>query len=121
MTRYVQIKTENGYEYVERGSAGDRRDMVGDHYVQADIGNFRSPIDGSVITSRRALREHNARHNVINEWDLGTERERRNYFARREAERRDVRDGTAHTVVGRRNRRERRDALAAAIRKLEGR
>ena len=34
-------------------------------YIQGDIEPVVSPIDGSVISSRSKLREHNARHNVV--------------------------------------------------------
>ena len=39
-------------------------------HVIPDIREFTSPIDGKRITSRKALREHNARHNVI---DVGND------------------------------------------------
>jgi hypothetical protein len=35
-----------------------------------DIEPFVSPVDGKVITGRRALREHNKRHNVTNAADF---------------------------------------------------
>jgi hypothetical protein len=35
-----------------------------------DIPEFVSPVDGSVITGRAALREHNKRHNVTNVADF---------------------------------------------------
>jgi len=51
-----------------------------------DIEAFRSPIDGTVITGRKALREHNKRHNVTNvadyseEWKQKT-RERERFYS----------------------------------------
>jgi hypothetical protein len=42
-----------------------------------DIEPFISPIDGSVITGRRALEEHNKRHNVTNVADFKDEWERK--------------------------------------------
>ena len=38
--------------------------------IMPDIGAFKSPVDGSVITGRAALREHNKRNNVTNAADL---------------------------------------------------
>lgn len=35
------------------------------HFIQNDIEGFQSPIDGSIITDRKQLREHNAKHNVV--------------------------------------------------------
>ena len=35
-------------------------------YLHGDIESFISPVDGSVITDRRQLREHNKRNNVVN-------------------------------------------------------
>lgn len=37
--------------------------------VMPDIEPFVSPVDGTVITGRKALREHNKRHNVTNAAD----------------------------------------------------
>lgn len=38
-----------------------------------DIQPFRSPVDGSVVTSRKKLREHNARNGVVSAGDLTPE------------------------------------------------
>jgi len=35
-------------------------------YLQGDIQSFVSPVDGSVISDRKQLREHNLRHGVVN-------------------------------------------------------
>lgn len=50
--------------------------------IMPDIEAFKSPIDGSVISSRSALRQHNKRHEVTNIQDYGPE-----WFKRKEAER----------------------------------
>lgn len=42
-----------------------------------DIEPFVSPVDGSVVTGRAALREHNKKHNVTNAADYTGEWERR--------------------------------------------
>lgn len=36
------------------------------HYIQGDIPTFVSPVDKSVISDRKQLREHNERNNVVN-------------------------------------------------------
>lgn len=41
--------------------------------IMPDIEPFVSPVDGSVITGRKALREHNRRHNVTNAADFKEE------------------------------------------------
>jgi len=53
--------------------------------IMGDIQPFKSSVDGTVITGRRALRDHNKRHNVTNpadfknEWKQKTE-ERKKVF-----------------------------------------
>jgi anti-sigma28 factor (negative regulator of flagellin synthesis) len=46
-----------------------------------DIEPFVSPVDGKIITGRRALRDHNKRHNVTNAADFKEE------WSRKEKER----------------------------------
>lgn len=36
------------------------------HAIHGDITPFVSPVDGSVISDRKGLREHNKRNNVVN-------------------------------------------------------
>jgi hypothetical protein len=38
-----------------------------------DIEPFKSPVDGSIVTGRAALREHNLRNNVTNTADYKNE------------------------------------------------
>lgn len=47
-----------------------RRKVDDRAFIRGDIEPFVSPIDGSVITSRSTLREHNRRHGVadMREW-----------------------------------------------------
>lgn len=42
-----------------------------------DIEPFVSPVDGKVISGRRALREHNKKHNVTNPADFKNEWEQK--------------------------------------------
>ncbi len=51
-------------------------------YIQGDIEAFTSPIDGSVISDRSHLREHNRRHGVTDPRDYGD-----GYFERKAKER----------------------------------
>lgn len=39
------------------------------HFIQADIAPFASPIDGTVIGSRKKLREHMLKHDVVDRRD----------------------------------------------------
>jgi len=43
------------------------------HFVQGDVTNFVSPIDGSVISDRKKLREHNKKHQVVNAAEFSPE------------------------------------------------
>ena len=64
MPRYVQKINEDGSStFVEIGQ--DRPSNSG-HFVQGDIEPFVSPVDRSVISDRRQLREHNLRNKVMN-------------------------------------------------------
>jgi hypothetical protein len=47
--------------------------------IHGDIQSFVSPVDGSVITDRAQLREHNKRNNVVNcsEFDGAEQNKRR--------------------------------------------
>jgi hypothetical protein len=46
-------------------SAPNRSDTVKAPMVMRDIGEYTSPLDGSVITSRSAHRDHIRRHDVV--------------------------------------------------------
>lgn len=62
-----------------------RRNAVQTAFVQGDIESFRSPVDGSLISDRAQLREHNHKHGVTDLRDYGDD-----YFARKEQERQSV-------------------------------
>ena len=49
-------------EYVRPKEAG--------HYVHGDIQAFVSPVDGTVISDRKKLRDHNIRNNVVHADDM---------------------------------------------------
>jgi hypothetical protein len=36
------------------------------HSIHGDISSFVSPVDGSIITDRKGLREHNRKNGVVN-------------------------------------------------------
>ena len=44
-------------------SAHDRLDEM--HFVRGDIAEFKSPIDGTVISSRAQYEDHCSRHSVV--------------------------------------------------------
>lgn len=89
-----------GNKPVQRGSwvydAALKKMMPKDEYVppkrelavHGDIESFKSPIDGSVITDRAQLREHNRKHGVTDSRDYGAE-----HFERKTKEREDVMQG----------------------------
>ena len=57
--------------YVAPEAVSDKRsDLASPHYVR-DIGEYKSPIDGKMITSRSAHRDHLKTHDVI---EVGNER-----------------------------------------------
>jgi hypothetical protein len=41
--------------------------------IHGDVTPFVSPVDGSIISDRRQLREHNLRNNVVNSDEFGTQ------------------------------------------------
>lgn len=52
------------------------------HFVHGDIESFVSPVDGSVISDRKQLEEHNKRNNVVNAAEFSPE-----YYAKKAEER----------------------------------
>jgi hypothetical protein len=115
--RYVQIQTEDGYKLVEKGSQDDTRQT---HiFVQKDVEPFRSVCDGSIVTNRRELAEHNRRNDVQHESEFGSASDRARFQGRKSAERADLMNGTAVTHYGRQIQRERRATILESIRKHE--
>lgn len=70
MPRFIQdpitLKLVPAEEYHQRQEA---------HAIHARFDSFVSHVDGSVIDSRKKLREHNAKHNVVSAADMGNEGE----------------------------------------------
>jgi hypothetical protein len=64
--RWVQrLNEETGkYEFIPVDDAA-RQNSMG-LAIHGDIKAFVSPVDGSVISDRKGLREHNKRNNVVN-------------------------------------------------------
>jgi hypothetical protein len=56
------------------------------HAIWNDLDSFVSPIDGSVITDRKQLAEHNKRHNVVSANNFSPEFQERKKAERHEAE-----------------------------------
>ena len=52
------------------------------HFVQGDVQSFVSPVDGSVITDRKQLREHNRKNDVVSADEFSPE-----FYARKQKER----------------------------------
>ena len=72
MTRRSWIYTPDG-RCIEKGSA-EHAEYLGEQHagpaVFQDETEFRSPIDGKVYSGKAGMREHNKRHDVINNRDL---------------------------------------------------
>lgn len=75
--------------------------------------NFRSPVDGTPITSRRKLEEHNRRNNVVNTGEFG-ENDGKKYFERKQKEREE-------SLTNPKAREERKRDIAEAIDKTQKR
>ena len=70
MPRYVQkIREDGSSEFVEIVSQGSGSSAA----IHGDIDSFVSPIDGTVISDRKQLREHNKRNGVVaaSEFSMG--------------------------------------------------
>ncbi len=86
MPRWIQRVRKDGTTYMEpRDEAAKRYDG---HFVQGDIESFVSPVDGTVISDRRQLEEHNKRNNVVNTAEFGTD-----HWDRKAKERADFYEG----------------------------
>lgn len=66
MTRRRFIQTADGF--VEVPVHASSRASVAPS-IRTDVDPFRSPIDGSIIRTRKQLDEHNRRHGVSNDLD----------------------------------------------------
>lgn len=60
--RQVLNKETGKSEFIPIDEAARREDGIA---IQGDIEPFRSPIDGEIITDRKAYREHMRKHNVV--------------------------------------------------------
>ena len=56
-------------ELVEKSKAAPLPTQARSLFAMSDIAEFRSPIDGSIISSRSQLRDHQRKHNVIQAGD----------------------------------------------------
>ena len=56
--------------------AEEYRRPEGLHHIQGDLEPFRSHVDGALIASRRDLREHNRRNNVVEGGEVLQDHER---------------------------------------------
>jgi hypothetical protein len=84
MSRWIQNPITNELvprdEYVRPKEAG--------HAIWDDLDSFVSPIDGSVISDRKQLAEHNKKHNVVSANNFSPE-----FQARKTAERHELEHG----------------------------
>ena len=71
MPRYRQVINEDGSStFVEIGTSRPTHNTAA---IQGDIEPFVSPVDGTVISDRKQLREHNKRNNVVNTAEFSPE------------------------------------------------
>jgi len=70
--RWIQKVNDDGTSRFEPRDEAARQNSMG-LAIHGDIEAFVSPVDGSIITDRKALREHNKRNNVVSssEFDQG--------------------------------------------------
>lgn len=83
MPRWRQVYNEETgkSEFIPIDEAARRADG-GQHYIHGDIDSFVSPVDGSVISDRKQLEEHNRRHGVVSAHEFSPE-----FYARKAEER----------------------------------
>jgi hypothetical protein len=62
--RWIQRINEDGTSRFDL--AGGNKSPHSEAAIHGDIKSFVSPVDGSVISDRKQLREHNKRNNVVN-------------------------------------------------------
>lgn len=112
MARYVQIKTEEGYKLVPAGERPPPRPRL---YINGakERESYRSPLDGSIITSERQERAHMEAHGVVRPNDFG-DNEGKDYFDRVKAERAAYYDGKSEKHRG-----ELRKTLLETVDRLE--
>jgi hypothetical protein len=58
-------------EFIPIDESARREGVLGG--IHGDIESFVSPVDGSIISDRKQLREHNKRNNVVNSDEFGTQ------------------------------------------------
>jgi len=86
MARYRQCSKT--HKMIPIDEAARARDCVRGASIHGDIQTFRSPVDGTIISDRKALREHNKRNNVVNADEFTPE-----FYARKAKERADFYEG----------------------------
>ena len=87
MPRYKQVWNEElgKSDFIEIG-VDTRSDSSA--AIHGPIEAFVSPVDGSIISDRKSLREHNKRNNVVNQSEFNPE-----FLAKRRKEREDLHQG----------------------------
>lgn len=113
MPRYVQVKNQAGeWELIELGPKQAPKPRV--HITGAkERQSYRSPIDGSIITSERQERYHMESNDVVRPGDFGVN-EGKDYFQRQRQERQDYFDGTSQKY-----KKEVKDSVIETVQRLE--
>jgi hypothetical protein len=82
MSRWIQHPHTN--ELIPRDEYVRPKEIS--HALWNDLPSFVSPVDGSVISDRKQLREHNEKHGVVSANEFGPEFQARKKAERHEAE-----------------------------------
>ena len=84
MARWRQTKDEatGKYVLVPIDDAAIQRDIDRGIIVKGNFDNFRSPIDGSIISSQRQYEDHCRKHNVVPAAEFSAD-----WYAKKKAER----------------------------------
>lgn len=69
--KYKTYRGSDGFNHILAAYGGNDEDGDVSSYIIRDMEPYRSPIDGSIITSRSHHRAHKRQHNVI---EVGNER-----------------------------------------------
>jgi hypothetical protein len=81
MARWRQVYNEEKDKYELVPITDSSRAKASSADIHGDIESFRSPVDGSIISDRKQLREHNKRNGVVSAEEFSDE-----YYARKERE-----------------------------------
>ena len=111
--RYIQ--DPKTYKLIPAHEYYDQPESRGVAIFVDDVKPFISPVDGSVVTTRRGLNEHNKRNNVVpaETFDAG-------HYKQKADERADFYQGTTKTHSGKKLREDRKQDVINVYNKHKG-